>query len=296
MNDFRIQVFLSVIKHLSFTKASKELLISQPAISKHITELENKYGVQLFERSNNRVVPTKEALLFRKYAQEIDAKYRNLEYEMNALSHTDNGKLVLGASTTIAQYVLPYIISAYKKQHPNIELSLITGNTEQIETLIAEKNIDLGIVEGASHKREFNYSLFSHDELVLVASPKWMKEEEIKSTELLSLPLILREEGSGTLEVIKNMLNSHSIKISNLNIVMRLGNSEAIKRYVATGDACAFMSIAAITDELKRNQLKVVEIEDVEMKREFSFITNSGDHNRLVDKFINFAIHYNKKL
>ena len=294
MNDFRIKVFLSVIKHLSFTKASKELLISQPAISKHISELENGYGVKLFERNNNKIVPTEAALLFRKYAQEIESKYRDLEYEMSVLSKNDKGRLVIGASTTIAQYVLPYIISAYKKRYENIELSLMTGNTEYIENLIAEKSIDLGIVEGATHKREFSYLRFSLDELVLVASPQWMTKDTIKVEELLSIPIILREEGSGTLEVIKNVLATHSVKLTDLNVIMRLGSSEAIKRYVAAGDSCAFMSIAAVTDELKRGELTVIDIEGVEMNREFSFITNSGDHNRFVDRFINFALFHNK--
>ncbi len=289
MNDFRIKVFLSVARHLSFTKASKELFISQPAISKHISEIESLYGIQLFLRANNKISLTKEGELFYKYAEEISLKYRELAYEVSQLTSNNRGKLSIGASTTIAQYILPSIISKYKQQHPHIELSLISGNTEYIESLIDSHIVDLGIVEGVTHKREFHYSLFTKDELVLITTTTQESRDTITIEEAKHLPIALREDGSGTLEVIKKSLGTHGVRLSDLNIIMRLGSSEAIKRFVLAGDSYAIISIAAVVDELRRGELCIVEIEGLDLNREFSFITNSGSQDRFVEDFMLFC-------
>jgi len=296
MNDFRIVVFLSVARNLSFTKASNELYISQPAISKHISEIENLYGIQLFERANNKVSLTIQGHTFLKFAEEIHRQYGELEFEMNLLTQNHTGKLTIGASTTIAQYLLPMIMSKFMSRFPDIKLFLVTGNTEYIENLILDHKIDMGIVEGASHKKEFKYSLFAQDELVLITSSN-NKKEEVSLDELKTLPIVLRESGSGTLEVIQKLLKSRGIKLTDLNIVMQLGSTEAIKRFVMTGETYAIISIAAVVDELRRGELTVVEIDEIRIEREFSFITLSGSQNRLVDQFMQFALAtYNEML
>ena len=305
MNDFRIEVFLSVARNLSFTKASKELYVSQPAISKHIGELESSYGVALFERANNKIKLTDAGKVFYEYAKDICQKYRELEFEISLLCNENRGKLSIGASTTIAQYVLPVIISKYKQKYPQIELSVISGNTEYVEALVANKDVDLGIVEGATHKREFRYSTLLKDELVLIRSCNGQQfnndanvfKDEVSISEFKTLPLVLREEGSGTLEVIKKRLKLQNVKIVDLNVIMRLGSSEAIKRYVMAGGSYAIISIAAVVDELRRNELTVVDIEGVDLPREFSFITNSGSQSKIVEDFVVFAgERYNGKL
>ena len=298
MNDFRLVVFLSVARNLSFTKASNELYISQPAISKHISEIESLYGIQLFERTNNKVSLTLQGHTFLKFAEEIHRQYQELEFEMNLSTQNHTGKLTIGASTTIAQYLLPSIMSKFMNCFPEIKLSLVTGNTEQIENLILDHKIDLGIIEGASHKKEFKYSLFAKDELVLVSSTTNSNHsEEVSIEELKDLPILLRESGSGTLEVIQKHLKSRGVKLTDLNIIMQLGSTEAIKRFVMTGESYAIISIAAVADELRRGELTVVEIDGVRIEREFSFITLNGSQSRLVDQFMQFALDtYNSKL
>ncbi|MFI3266095.1 MAG: LysR substrate-binding domain-containing protein [Rikenellaceae bacterium] len=293
MNDFRLIVFLSVARNLNFTKAAQELGISQPAISKHINELESNYGVQLFERSKSKVTLTSSGEVFKAFAQSLVDKYKDLEFEMNLLSHNDTGEIVIGASTTIAQYVLPKIISKFMSRFPNIKLSLVSGNTNYIESLISSNKIDLGLVEGATHKKDFHYRFFAHDELVLISSTK-NKVEEVSLQELLLLPLVLRENGSGTLEVIINELKDRRISLSELNLRIQLGSSEAIKRYVIDGNSYAIVSVAAIIDELKHNELRIIDIKDVELKRDFSFISRIGSQNRLAEKFADFTLAITK--
>ncbi len=289
MNDFRLSVFLSVARNLNFTKAANELNISQPAISKHINEIESGYGVQLFERTKHKVSLTPNGQVFLRFAQEITNRYKDLDFEMNMLSQQHSGEIIIGASTTIAQYVLPKILSGFKKRFPEVRLSLVTGNTSQIETMIADRQIDLGLVEGASSKPDFHYTKLSDDKLVLVTASR-NRIPYINLSELRSLPLILRESGSGTLEVIALELRKYGIEFSDLNILMQLGSSEAIKGYIIESDSYAIVSVAAISKELERGELHVIEISDLNFSREFSFISQLGLQNKLAERFMNFAL------
>ncbi len=290
MSEFRLEVFLAVARLCSFTKAASEMLVSQPAISKQIKELEREYGVQLFVRMNNRVSLTKEGEIFRGYAERISQTYRELKGEMNQCVGRISGTLSIGASTTAAQYILPQVISQFKEQNPDIEISLITGNSEYIESLVTNNIVRLGIVEGITHKKEFHYSHLLHDELVLIRSTSGDGREEVSIEDLKSIPLVVRERGSGTLEVIGRRLREQGISPSSLNIVMRLGSSEAIKRYVLAGSCYAIISVAAIVDELRAGTLSIVDIEGLKIEREFSFIQESGSQDRLSELFTNFAI------
>lgn len=297
MNDFRLTVFLAVAKNLSFTKAANELHISQPAISQHIHELERTYNTQLFKRTKNTIVLTVEGEIFLSYAEEIHKKYRDLQFEINLSTQQNSGKLTFGASSTIAQYILPEIMAKFMKRFPGIELSLIMGNSDQIETMVYNRKVDFGMVEGYGHKKEFNYTTFAKDELVLITSSKNKNKDEITLEELKKLPLVLRENGSGTLAVIQNELKNHNIKLSDLNLIMQLGSSESIKRFVGIENTYAIISITAIFEELIRNNLRIIEIKDLELKRDFSFISLAGVQNKLAEKFYQFAtLTHNKKL
>lgn len=289
MNDFRLTVFLSVVKNKSFTKASNELHISQPAISQNIKEIEKLYNVRLFERNRNTISLTPQGEIFLNFAIEIHNKYQELEFEINLTNQQSQGTLTIGASTTISQYVLPPIMAKFMKRFPAIELSLISGNSDQIEQAVYNREVDFGLIEGFGHKKEFSYSLFAKDELVLITSPKNKSKEEITLEELKFLPLILRENGSGTLAVIQNILKNHNIKLSDLNILMQLGSSESIKRLIELNNSYAIISIAAILDELKENKLKIIDIKDLSINREFSSIFLSGVRNKLAEKFLQFA-------
>jgi len=289
MNDFRLSVFLSVVRNKSFTKASNELHISQPAISQHIKELEKSYDVRLIARNKNTISLTPQGEIFLSYANDIHNKYQELEFEMNLASQNNKGKLILGASTTISQYVLPPIMAVFMKRFPDIELSLISGNSEQIEEYVYNRTVDFGFVEGLVHKKEFSYSVLAKDELVLVTSFENNTMDEINTDKLKTLPLIVRENGSGTLAVLQNALKNHNIKLSELNIIMQLGSSESIKRFLKLSKCYAIISIAAIHDELKDNKLRIIEIKDMIIERQFHSITLTGTQNKLSDKFFQFA-------
>ncbi|MEG0498581.1 MAG: LysR substrate-binding domain-containing protein [Alistipes sp.] len=288
--EFRLVAFISVARNLNFTKAARELHISQPAVSKHIQELETTLGVQLFERVGSRVVLTAAGAVCLKHAEQITDSYRQMQLEMNLMSGTFNGELRLGASTTIAQYVLPPIIAKFITRFPDVKISMLTGNSEQIEQAIDEHRIDVGLVEGSRHRQGLRYTLFANDELVVVTSTANRSKDEVSMDEFITLPFVLREAGSGTLEVIENALAEHGISLRQMHILLQMGATEGIKYFLANAiSAYAIISIAAVSKELMNNTLKVVEVEGLEFRRAFSFVSAQGAHNELTERFMEFA-------
>ncbi len=297
MFDFRLRVFYTVAKRLNFTKAAEELCITQPAVSKHIQEIESYYKVRLFERNGNKIHLTKAGGVLLHYCNQIFGLYGSLEFDLNALTEIFKGKLRIGASTTIAQYVLPPLLADFHKRYEDIQVSLTISNTEQIEQALNNNSIDFGIVEGQAKNTLFKYTEFIQDEIVPVvaANHALAIQKEISIDQLLSTPLLLREPGSGTLEVIAHALKPHNIKLSDLKCEMQLGSTESIKSYLLHSDCMAFLSIHSILEELKNNKLQIVDVKDLNLDRAFHFIQLHGETEGLPDVFIEFARHYNFK-
>lgn len=289
--DFRLKVFHSVACNLSFTKASRELFISQPAISKHIHELEMQYRTPLFERSGNRIRLTPAGELLLTHTQHLLSSYRQLDFEMNLLTGNFSGELRLGASTTIAQYVLPPVLSSFIKKFPDIRISLLNGNSREIENALHDGKITLGLVEGNVHQSTLHYTPFMKDELVVVTHTGGALAcyDEITLQQLRAFPLVLRENGSGTLEVVESALGCHQMKLSQLNLLIQLGSTESIKLFLENSDALGIVSIRAVTRELMAGRLKVVEVENFHAERMFAFAEPQGQNGGLEESFIRYA-------
>ena len=202
--DFRLKVFCSVAKNLSFTKASQELFVSQPAITKHIQELESLYQARLFERLGNKILLTPAGKLLLEHSERILESYKRLEFEMHLLQNKYTGELKLGASTTVSQYVLPVLLAQFIEKFPQVSLSLLNGNSRAIEKALEEHRIDLGLVEGIVRQPTLKYTSFLEDELVAVVhtKSKLVSLDEITIEELQNIRLVLRERSSGTLDVL----------------------------------------------------------------------------------------------
>ena len=295
MFDFRLQVFHTVAKRLNFTKAAEELFITQPAVTKHIHEIENHFKVKLFERNGTRIKLTPAGTTLLQYTDQLFSIYRNLEFDINAFTQRHSGKLRIGASTTVAQYVLPPVLAGFHKKFNEIEVVLSINNTGQIEQALINKDIDLGIVEGQSKSNLLKYSAFIKDELVLVGNinHRLIKKGSIKPDELLKTPLLLREPGSGTLEVIAHALKSVNIKVSELQNEMQLGSTESIKSYLLHADCLAFLSIHSILKELHNKEVGIIDVKGLSIDRMFYFIQEHGQAESLPDLFMKFARHYN---
>ena len=296
MSDFRLKVFQSVAKNLSFTKASQELFVSQPAITKHIQELETYYQARLFDRQGNKISLTKAGELLLKHSEKILDDYKQLEYEMHLLHNEYIGELKLGAST--AQYVLPPLLANFIAKFPQINLSLINGNSRGVEAALQEHRIDLGLVEGIFRLPNLKYTPFLQDELVAVVhtQSKLAVTDEITPEDLLNIPLVLRERGSGTLDVFERALLQHNLKLSSLNVLMYLGSTESIKLFLEHTDCMGIVSIRSVHKELVAGNLRVVEIKGMPMLREFNFVQLQGQEGGLSQVFMRFAGHHSKSL
>lgn len=292
MFDFRLKVFNTVARRLNFTKAAEELHITQPAVTKHIKELENQFDLALFDRRGNKVQlsPAGEVLL--KHTEDIQKIYRQIEFDLNQLNQTFKGVLHIGSSTSITQYILPPLLARFHKMHQEVKVELFSGNSEQIEQALLNKKIEVGVIEGKSKRREINYTPFLKDEIVLVCSSKntLAKKDEIMPDELKKIPLLLREPGSGTLEVTADALKQKGISLADLQVEMQLGSTEAIKSYLQHSDCMAFVSLHAILKELESGILKIIEIKKLPIHRDFYFITPQGPEGGLPALLIQFLI------
>lgn len=297
MFDFRLKVFDTVAKRLSFTKAANELNITQPAISKHIKEIEQQLNTKLFDRNGTKIQLTIAGKTLLKYTEKIFIVYRELEFEINQLNQKHEGFFRIGASTTIAQYVLPALLAAFHQQFKDIKIQLSIHNTEVIEQLLIEQKIDLGMIEGLSKNKSFHYTPFIKDEIVLVASANHplAHKNSIKLDELKTIPILLREPGSGTLETIAFKLKSLGLKLTDLKLEMQLANTESIKAYLLHSDCMAFVSIHSILQELKNKSLIVIDVKNLMILRDFYFIQSQGEQDVIANLFLKFSNHYNFK-
>jgi DNA-binding transcriptional LysR family regulator len=292
--DFRLQVFHTVAQRLNFTKAARELFITQPAVTRHIQELEQHFKVSLFDRNGSRIRLTPAGATLLRHTEELFAIYRNLEFEMSGLTLQHSGRLQLGGSMTAAPYVIPPILAAFHARFPDVQVSLTTGNTQQIELALEKKEIDLGIVEGHSRSTSIRYTEFIKDEIVLVTNPghPLARRASLRPDELLHIPLLLREPGSGTLEVLAHALRRIGIKLSQLKKEMQLNSTEIIKSYLLHAPCMAFLSVHAVQKELQNNECHIVDVNGLSIERSFYFARLQGEAQALPEVFMRFAMHY----
>ncbi|RFM29541.1 LysR family transcriptional regulator [Deminuibacter soli] len=293
--DFRLQVFRTVALRLNFTKAAEELFITQPAVTKHIHELESHFKVKLFDRNGTRIRLTSAGEVLLQHTEQLFAVYRNIEFDMGDLVKQHNGKLQLGASMTIAPYILPPILAAFHRKYPAIKVNLTSGNTQHMEQALEQKSIDLAVVEGRSRNQNIRYTEFLKDEIVLVSNIQhpWAKKDYLKPEELKQVPLLLREPGSGTQEVLEHALKQIGIKVSQLQTEMQLNSTEIIKAYLLSAPCMAFLSVHAVLKELQNKECRIVPVKGLQIERNFYFARMQGQSEALPELFMKFASHYN---
>ena len=295
MSDFRLRVFQAVARHLSFTKAAQELFVTQPAVTKHIHELEKQYEQRLLERRGNRVTLTEAGRLLLAHAEAVAASAQQLDDQLHNLRDPDEaaGRLRLGASTTLSQYVLPAILPAFQQRYPRVQLTLLNANSERIAEALLHGELDLGFVEGRSKSRDLHYELLLPDELVVVrrATPTGPPRVPLPLAEALAHPLVLRERGSGTLEVLEFALRELKIRLSSLRVAFYFDNTEAIKAYLeAAPEALGVVSRRALARELASGQLEIVPIEGLILPRQFEAVWVQGQPlPRAALRFLNFS-------
>lgn len=286
------RVFETAARRLSFSRAAEELFISQPAVTKQIKDLEAELGVPLFERNGNRGIGlTTYGHSFQGFMDKVNLLRQDLESSFHVSGQKWEGEISIGASSTIGQYVLPALLAKFHQRFPDIKVHLMIGNTEEVIQALQHKQIIFAITEGLEQNTALHYENFLKDEIVLVCNTKsrFAQHKTVSLDKLKKMPIVMREFGSGTLDVITNFLHSKEVEMKEFNVVMQLSNTESIKSYVLEGDSVAFVSIHAVTRELMQDQLQILDLKEGSVERIFRFVTNVGPLSPLANvlrKFI----------
>ena len=269
-----LKVFITVADKKNFSKAAKALNLTQPAISFQIQTLEQYYQTKLFDRINRHVKLTETGELLLEYALSMNDLQSELERKMQQLTGHVKGQLMIGASRTVGEYVLPYVICKFKEDYPDVDVTLEIYNTKHVEEKVMGRYLDIGLVEGAPVDKDLESIPFLDDELVVITSVDhpWSKLESISIFELDQYPYISREKGSGTRAEIEQHLKAAGFSPNNLNVMMRLGSTNAIKSAVRNGYGFTIVSRWAIKDDLKMGNLAMVKIKEDEFKRRFRIV------------------------
>jgi DNA-binding transcriptional LysR family regulator len=291
MADRRLQVFHAVAKQLSFTKAAEALFMTQPAVTFQIKQLEEHFNARLFERGHGRIQLTPAGEVVLGYAERILGLSSELDTRIREMTGGLSGPLLIGASMTIAEFLLPRALGEFKAAYPDVQAKLVVGNTELVETRVAEHALDLGLVEGPSSSTVLAAESCCDDELQVVVAPSHPLAQcsEIRPADLLPHAYISRETGSGTREFTDLYLRSAQVDPAALNVVMELGSPEATKGVLATGIGFAIMSRAAVEKDRRLGLLVTVPLTP-RLIRSLSLVyPRERFRSRLVNTFIEFV-------
>ena len=292
MLSYRLKVFRSVARNLSFTQAAREMFISQPAISKHIRELEQAEGLRLFIRQGNRISLTHAGKILLAYTEQVMNLHERLENELLSLKDQVSQRLRIGASTTLAQYLIPGILSQFRKLYPDHQLSLSNGHTAFVQQAVSEAKVDVGIVEQQSRSKDFCYEPFIDDPILLVQATHNTREfsQPLSVNELPHIPMALRKEGSGTRKAVEKELLQQGITLDDLNIRMFFDSTESLKSFLLSDDCVGFLPWHAVRHELGVGLFREIELADFDAVRRYSFVYRQGPKaTGSLRRFINLA-------
>lgn len=282
--EFRDQVFLCVAEEKNFSKAAKKLFISQPAVSKHIQELELAYQTKLFERTHHKVTLTQQGEILQAELLKIDLQYQSILQQINQSKGIVSGRLIIGASTSIAQYWLAQPLADFLMEYPEIEVKIIQKNSREIEKLVQARKVDVGLVENKHSFSDLKYTPWHKDKIVAIAHSELPDIRTIN--DLQEGTLILREEGSGLRNFIEEDLNQKGL-LQRFSRVMELQSNEAILNFISHFPAVGIVPEIAFKNYKDKSKLHLLKLPNLKGIRTLRIVENPVRENHLVSKFIN---------
>jgi DNA-binding transcriptional LysR family regulator len=297
MADRRLKIFHTVARLLNFTKAGEQLHMTQPAVTFQIRQLEEQFNTRLFDRTHNKVTLTEAGKQVYMYADRILKLYDDMNHSITEMTGDVSGGVSLGASTTIAEYMLPLLIGRFKVKYPEVNISLKESNSEDIIAMVENNIVDLAIVEGSVNNKNLIVEQCRVDQLLVIMPNNHVlaKESTLHVSNILGHPFINRESGSGTQEAITNYVEQQSPN-SVLNVCFELSSPEAIKGAVEAGMGISIVSRASIDKELKLGILTAVELSP-KLERPFSFVRQRYKFkSRAADELLGFAQEFCKNM
>lgn len=291
MTDRRLQVFHAVARYLSFTRAAEALMMTQPAVTLQIKQLEERYNARLFERSPGRVSLTPAGELVLEHAERILAGYAELETRMAEMTGEPCGPLLIGASTTIAEFLLPRVLGEFNALYPRVRARLEVANSDAIASRIVERTIDVGLLDLPQQPAGLEAETCCEDELVVICAPDYPLAglQEVDPATLTEYEFISREPGSGTRQVSDAYFRARGIAPETLKTLMELGSPEALKGVVATGLGFAILPRVAIGKEQALGTLVAVPL-NPPLRRPLTLVYPREKYRaRTITNFVTFA-------
>ncbi len=280
-----VKIFVAVAQAKSFSKAAELLFISQPTVTSNIKKLEDELGIVLFHRSNKNVTLTEGGAIFYPYAAELINVYENAEHSLTGYKKSVEGRLEVYASTIPEQYLLPFAVKAFKERFPLVDITIRHYASERVLEKVLGGFINIGFVGAKRPCDSLEYIDFYYDRLVLITpSDKVLPKNPIHITELVGEDIILREEGSGTKSLFENALRKNKLNMTMFGSQITVESLAAIKKMVALGLGISFVPYIAIQDEIKSGQLKMYEIDDLNLERNYSLVCTKNRHLSPVEK------------
>lgn len=275
MLDFRMETFLAVCQCMNFTRASEQLNITQPAVSQHIRFLEKHYNTKLFRYEGKKLRLTGAGEILRNASLTMMHDEMSMQSEMQKSEETE--EIRFGATRTVGDVLMGKILENYLKNYPEAGIHMIVENTKELLQRLDEGTIDFALVEGFFKKSEYDYQKYSDENYIGVCSPDYQFHETPETIEnLFQERILLREEGSGTREVLERWLDSQNLGIRDFRQTMEVGSLQTIRELTKAGCGITFLYEAAVKEDLKAGTLQKIPLKDFHVSHEFTFIWRRG--------------------
>lgn len=275
MLDFRIETFLTLCELLNYTKAAKKLCITQPAVTQHIKYLENKYHTKLFSYEVKRLNLTRQGILLKEAVISIKADEQKLSSILSQ-SEVVPPHISFGVTRTIGEYLMPEKLNLYLTNNTSDNLTMIVENTSTLISLLRDGSIDFAIVEGYFNKNDYTYKLISREKFIGVCGTEYPLKNCSYLSDLISHPLLIREKGSGTREILERILKEHNLSTTDFSRNIEIGNISTIKYLLKNNHGISFLYETAVREDIRNGVLQKIPIKDFNVEWEFNFICLKG--------------------
>jgi len=287
----QLAALVAVVDRSSFSQAAEQLGVTQPAVSLAIRSLEKRLGCQLIDRSGRVVEPTEAGQVAYRHAQRILGAERDLMRSLEDEGDVLAGHLVVGASTGPGERILPSLLGAFHRENPDVTVSLRVDDTETIVDRVLDRQLEVGIVGAERAHRSLVFEPFLRDEVVLVVpAGHALAGRALTVDELVSVPLVVQQEGAGVRTVVERELRGLGVRARDLNVVAELGLQESAKSAVEAGLGVTFLSRLAVEHEVAEGRLETATVKGLEPNRLFYAVRSAArPPGRLVATFLDFA-------
>ncbi len=272
MLDFRVTTFLTVCETMNYTKAAQLLHITQPAVSQHIHFLEKYYDTRLVISEHKKLELTPQGALLYKALSTISHDTDILKQQFLELEQKQF-KIHLGSTLTIGEFVLKNPLIHYIKTHPGVTLDYTIADTQVLLQKLSHGEIDLALIEGYYQKQDFDSYLFRQESFFPVCSTDYpLKGANIALTDLLNEPLLIREKGSGTRNVLEHYLKEYHLSVSDFDKVYEINNLNVIRAAAVEGCGITFLFCSVVYDDLIKGRLRPLSVKGFPVNHDFTFI------------------------